>query len=136
MREGNELSVSNNYEVGVLPDIEMYGGDTAPWYVVLVNPDGTPHQYNDLSQVSSVLTFTSYKVASGQGQNAIVIPPVLIINGEISIYATGGVMATFIFSESQTKQLHGKYVYQIEIINGNDKRISQGHILIKHNIHR
>lgn len=130
------MSTNRDFEATVLPDIEMYGGDTAPWYVILVNPDGSPHKYNDLSQVSAVLTFLPYKIVSGQGQNATVVSPVLTIDGLITSYSTGGVMATFVFSENQTKSLHGKYVYQIEMAKGEDKRVSQGHIVIKHNIHR
>lgn len=42
----------------ILPDIEMYGGDTVPWEVTLIRDDGSKYSLETASECLCTLTFT------------------------------------------------------------------------------
>lgn len=47
----------NDYPITILPDIEMYGGDTEPWKVLIAHEDGTSYLYSEVSGYSATLSF-------------------------------------------------------------------------------
>lgn len=119
-----------------LPDIEIYGGDTVPWEVTLIRDDGTSCPSSAAENFSCTLTFSPFKVTTGLGGKAISAAPLLTKKGTIKETSDGGAAAVFDFATQDTIDLRGKFLYQIEISNGDDLRIAQGHIYIRQNINR
>lgn len=119
-----------------LPDIEMYGGDTAPWEVKLVKQDGTEFIVDMTPGFSAVLTLSTLKTISGMGNNAVVASPVLTKEGVYQVASDGSMALVFDFEENDTKHLRGKFTYQIEIRNDEQLRICQGELYIRQNINR
>ena len=126
----------SKYEVQKLPDIEMYGGDTTPWELELMNETNAQLAFSMGSDCVATLTFTPVKTTTGMSANAVTVAPLVTKTGNAKETATGGTAISFSFSESDTKHLRGKFLYQIEIRNGPDLRIGQGTLYIKQNINR
>lgn len=116
-----------------LPDVEMYGGDCTPWEISLVRENGT--QFIIQQGIECTAIFTVIPVsAAGFGDTLSEQEPVLSKTGIFSETSSGGVAVQFSFAEEDTKELWGKFLYQIEIRHGNDVRIGQGDLYIKANI--
>lgn len=128
--------ICDEYQAGKLPDISIYAGDTTPWSVTLVKKNGNPYPYAALTGADAKLTFMPYSVTNGVGSNVNIMPPVLCIEGAITNDPQGTGTALFTMESSDTIDLHGKYIYQVEIKNDDDVRICQGFVTIKHNINR
>lgn len=124
------------YEIESLPDIEMYGGDTLPWEVTMIRDDGSKFSVDTASECSSTLTFTPMKATTGLGGNANIIAPILKKTGVVVPTEDGYSAILFSFAQSDTKNLRGKFLYQIEIRYRDDLRLCQGYIYIKQNINR
>lgn len=120
----------------ILPDIEMYGGDTVPWEVVLQNEDGSEFTYNKAKDLSCELTITPFKVTTGIGGHAIPISPLLIKAGSIKEGISENAIMVFEFDATDTIALRGKFIYQIEVAYGTYLRVAQGNLYIKQNINR
>ena len=124
----------NDYPITILPDIEMYGGDTEPWNVLLIHEDGRSYLYSEAVDYLPTLTITEYMYSAGLG-----IPDgtyVVQKTGTIQLYNAEDAAASFSFVENDTKNLSGRFTYQIEISHGDAKRIGQGSLFIKNNINR
>ena len=119
-----------------LPDIEIYGGDTTPWEVVLMRDSNMTFEYENGAQCSVVLTVTQSKTSTGQSAGAVLLSPLLTKNGAIQSTAAGGSVAIFSFTDTDTKPLRGKYTYQIEVRFENELRIGQGSLYVKQNMNR
>lgn len=115
-----------------LPDIEMYGGDTTPWEMTLVDSDGAEYPSATASACTYTLCFSPSKATTGLGGDAAPIAPLLKKVGTIKEGAT----VVFSFSKEDTIGLRGKYLYQIEVSKGTDLRVAQGHVYIKQNVNR
>lgn len=124
------------YFASRLPDIEIYGGETTPWEIVMMTDEGKPYTLTSTSGYACVLTITPFKVTTGIGDAAVIINPLLTKNGTINKSPTNAITALFTFSQNDTIGLRGKYIYQVEVSHGTDKVLCQGHLLIKQNIHR
>lgn len=124
----------NDYPITILPDIEMYGGDTEPWKVLIAHEDGTSYLYSEVSGYSATLTIMQYMYSVGLGVNGSTY--VLQKSGAIQLYGVEDAAVVFSFVTNDTKSLAGRYTYQIEISHGADKRIGQGNLFIKNNINR
>lgn len=124
------------FEIQTLPDIEMYGGDTLPWEVTLRRNDGSFYSVDTASECTSTLTLTPLKATTGLGNNSNTIEPIFTKVGTVLPKLNGSSVVMFYFSKNDTKDLRGKFVYQIEVKYKNDLRICQGHIYIKQNINR
>jgi len=123
----------NSLVVNTLPDIEMYGGDTTPWDAPLIKPSGADYKLSDLSGIDVTLYIAPFhSVISADG----VVPSGAVITKTATLASKGAhfAVAQFEFSQSDTISLRGKYVYQIEVTNGQDTRISQGYLYIKPNL--
>lgn len=129
----NRECIINAY---TLPDIEIYGGDTAPWEVKLVKPDGTEFEVDTTPGFSAILTLTSLKTTSGIGNNAVASSPILTKEGTYQTASDGSNALIFDFAEEDTKNLRGKFTYQIEIRNDEHLRICQGELYVRQNINR
>lgn len=124
------------FSVQKLPDIEMYGGDTTPWEIELMRDNNTIFKYEDGVSCTVVLTLTPLKASTGLGSNATVLAPILTKYGVVKSTATNGTSVIFVFAAKDTKDLRGKYTYQLEVKYENDCRIGQGTLYIKQNINR
>lgn len=116
------------YPAGVLPDIEMYGGDTTMWKIPLRRPSGGSYATDSLEGYYCALTITPFSMA----QN-VTMEPVIIKNSEIEDDGMGGAMVVFEFEISDTINMSGKYVYQIELYSEEQSRVAQGYLYIKKN---
>jgi len=119
-----------------LPDLEIYGGDTTPWEIPLLNEDRSPYDTEDASLYSFTLTLTPLGVTSGLGDSSVAVSPSLTKQGEVRISTDGGALVFFDFARNDTKDLRGKYIYQIEAVSNEAARVCQGHIYIKANNNR
>lgn len=128
--------MSNCFEVCSLPDVEIYGGDTTPWEILLTKKDGSPLSIEQGVDCTATFTLTPLKATTGLGNNAAVVAPMLTKEGEMTATDGGGTSCTFSFAEADTKGLRGKFIYQIEVRNGTDLRIGQGTLYVKQNINR
>jgi len=124
------------FEISNLPDIEMYGGDTLPWEVVLVRDDGSKFSADTASECTATLTLMPLKATTGIGANANAIAHIFQKIGEVRPTLDGSSIVLFMFNENDTKGLRGKFLYQIEIKHDDDLRICQGYLYIKQNINR
>lgn len=122
---------NNNFKIYILPDIEMYGGDTTPWIVTPTRDDGRIYSEDYMVECTAILTLTPFKASTGQSNNSVPMNPVLIKEGELNVDSF-----IFSFDEDDTIFLRGKFVYQIEIRHNEDLRLSQGCLYIKQNINR
>lgn len=130
------MALYENHTSERLPDITIYGGDTAPWNVNVVQQNGNPYPYSSLSDAEAVLTFTPYAISMGLNNNAEIIEPVLSALGTIEEDEESGARIVFILAYSDTINLRGKYIYQVEISKDGDRRVLQGFATIKQNINR
>ena len=119
-----------------LPDIEMYGGDTTPWEIVLMRDSNTIFEYETGQGCSVILTVTPSKTSTGQSAGAVLADPILIKHGAIQSTADAGTLAVFSFVDTDTKNLRGKYTYQIEVHYENELRLGQGSLYVKQNMNR
>lgn len=123
-----------DFPITILPDIEMYGGDTEPWDVQMVHEDGRNYTMAEVNGYGAVLTIMPFMFSAGLGITA--ASNILKKNGTIETYGTNDAMAVFKFTASDTSGLSGKYTYQIEFTYGSDKRIGQGNLYIRNNVNR
>lgn len=130
------MFLCDKYDAARLPDIEVYGGDTTPWSIQLIKPDGGDFPYDSLTGCTAVLTFTPFAIGAGYNAMTSTITPVLQLEGTITGSPDGTATVLFNFSTADTFGLRGKYLYQVEISNGEDTRIGQGCVIIKQNINR
>lgn len=119
-----------------LPDIEIYGGDTTPWEVVLMRDSNTNFDYSDSTQCSVILTVAQSKTSTGQSAGAVLMAPILTKQGALQAITGGGTAVVFSFADADTKSLRGKYTYQIEVRFDNELRIGQGSLYVKQNMNR
>lgn len=120
----------------ILPDIEMYGGDTVPWEVTLIHEDGGKYTIDGAKDFLCTLTITPFKVTTGLGGRASPVTPVLTKSGSLKQTLDESATVIFPFDIADTIGLRGKFLYQIEITYGTDLRAAQGHLYIKQNINR
>jgi len=136
MWEVNNMVSDVHFNIHTLPDIEMYGGDTLPWEVTLIRDDGSKFSVDTASECICKLSFTPLKATSGLGNNSVAVPPIFEKIGEAKPTLDGSSVVVFAFSESDTKGLRGKFLYQIEVRHDDDLRLCQGSVYIKQNINR
>lgn len=120
--------------ITILPDIEMYGGDTEPWNVQMIHDDGRCYLMTEVTGYSAVLTIMPFIYSAGLGVSGASVT--LTKNATIERYGTNEAMVVFSFAAADTLNLSGKYTYQIEFTYSGNKRIGQGNLYIRNNINR
>lgn len=114
----------------VLPDIEMYGGDTQPWEISIIHENGVLYTVTEATGYSSEMTITPFSVSAYNAS----VSPVLTKSGRISVGSDDNAIFMFEFDKSDTIHLRGKYIYQIAFSNEDTKlRVGQGKLIIKPN---
>ena len=116
----------------VLPNIEMYGGDTTPWQYDLYHNDGRRYTRSEATGYTAKLYIIPYAYKAGFAMTG---SPVLTKTATIS-EKDGGAAATFEFGPSETLTMAGKYIYQVEFTGGSERRVGQGDLYIHPNIHQ
>lgn len=119
-----------------LPSIEMYGGDTTPWVVTLVNENGTDFHLPENVEYTCTLTLLPYASSTGNSAYATAARTVLKKKAVIAEASDGSCAARINFTSSDTRMLRGKYTYQIEIEYAGNSRIGQGFLTILGNTDR
>lgn len=125
----------NCTDVIILPNITMYGGDTTPWEITLVRENGANFSIAEGAECSATLTVVPFESAS-MVSNAAGVTPALTKRGISAATSAGGTAVTFNFAENDTKELQGKFLYQVEVRYASDLRIGQGNLFIKQNINQ
>ena len=123
-------------KVHTLPDIEMYGGDTNAWEITIMQDSGTTMTPAMISECEIVLSLIPFKVSFGVTSGSVASTPILTKTGTLVISPVDDPVFRFEFSENDTKQLRGKFIYQIEVRHEDDIRLCQGNMYIKQNINR
>lgn len=117
-----------------LPDVEIYAGDTTPWQITLVRENGALFVIEQGATCTATFTMVRVRAAGLPGDTEDEI--LLSKTGTFQAAPNGGTIAIFDFEEADTKELYGKFLYQIEIRHIDDLRIGQGDLYIKHNINQ
>lgn len=126
-----------DYRIHILPDVEMYGGNTDTWELVLINENGDQYTYDELKdgRCTFLLTIKEYGYQHRP-------------NGGVyySLQKTGvlgtdddmvGAVCRFTFAPGDTLTWMGKFTYQVELIQGNVIRhAAQGNLIIRKNINQ
>lgn len=110
-----------------LPDIFMYGGDTTPWLVTPRDDCGNLFDFDTLHGCQASLDIASTKNAViGQDIRAssILCKPG-VVNGHHFLFE---------FTEEETLNFAGSYIYQIGIHNKEEARYCQGILTVRANI--
>lgn len=118
----------------ILPDIEMYGGNTDIWEVQLMKANGKPYTYDELDTLSYELKLvvTDYGYQYRPGGSAYTV---FAIDGELGVDDDmSSAVARFQFEQSDTLSLHGKYLYQISMETNDTYVTAQGTLMIRGNI--
>ena len=115
------------YPAGVLPDMELYGGDTTAWKILLCHLNGKPYETSEITGYSCVLTITPFVMGKASD-----VEPVLTKTATV-IQNAERATALFEFQVSDTINLSGKYVYQIELNDGTHARVGQGYLFFRRN---
>lgn len=118
-----------------LPPIEMYGGDTVPWEIELVRENGSYFSYDTAIECTFKMVFLPYSVDGQNGISYSDIDPVLQKYGTV-VDNNGIALVEFRFATEDTRELWGKYLYQIEVIHEDDHRSMQGVVNIHQNLDR
>lgn len=126
-----------DYRIRILPDVEMYGGNTDTWELVLTKEDGSQYTYEELkdSNCSFILTIKDYGYQhrpNGGTYLSLQKTGVLGIDDDMT-----GAVCRFSFTPSDTLAWMGKFTYQIELIQGDLVRFAaQGNLIIRKNINQ
>lgn len=124
------------YRPTPLYDISMYGGDTTPWEFTLVRKNGSNFPIDEGAECIATLTVVPFDAVGGLTGYINDEEIVLQKTAVFSETATGGTAAVFTFTESETKTLHGKFIYQVEVSHGSEKRVGQGNLTILYNVNQ
>ena len=118
--------------IQVLPEIQMYGGDTTSWRFYMQHASQAYYSLGEATGYSANVYIIPYYMQTGVSING---TPVLTKAATMKEY-DGIATAEFEFATADTIALGGKYIYQIEFIYGTEKRVGQGSLYIHPNINR
>lgn len=111
-------------KVSKLPSIEMYGGDTTPWEIVLLNENHHPYTLDSVDGYSCTLTMVPFAASYGTSEYAAAAKPVLSKVGTMILSTlTKAVTVSFEFDIADTLLLRGKYTYQIEVFHNQERLV-------------
>lgn len=119
-----------DFKRNILPDIEMYGGDTDRWEIPLYFNENRRMLYSEMSNYTFTLTIKDYGYTHRpNGSNYFT----LIKQGSISMDDDGSsAVLTFQLAKNDTIIRDGKFTYQItaETTDGQFRNSAQGELLI------
>lgn len=118
--------------IQVLPEIQMYGGDTTSWRFYMQHASQAYYNIDEADGYSANVYIMPYYMQTGVSVSG---TPTLTKAATIREY-DGIATAEFEFAVADTISLGGKYIYQIEFTCGTEKRIGQGSLYIHPNINR
>lgn len=123
------------HKIYSLPDIDMYGGDTTPWDIVMVYEDGTNFVMNAGTDCRCTLTLSPFGiktlVPNPSNSTSIIWSHQGTINNNTT---TSGFTVRFDFNPEDTINLRGKFLYQVDMCFGDEVRIGQGVLNIRQNL--
>lgn len=121
--------------VMILPDVEMYGGNTDTWEVALINSYGRPYKYSEIQDINytAKLVVAKYGISGLTGSYG---ETEFTIDGELRAGDDGvSAVMVFHFEHNYTAELSGKYVYQVTIYKNTTTYASaQGTLMIRHRL--
>lgn len=119
-----------------LYDITMYGGENTPWNFSLVRKNGSDFLIEQGVRCTATLTIAPFDAVPNPVGYINYKDIVLQKTATFESSATGGTVAVFEFAEADTKELCGKFIYQVEVNHHGDTRIGQGNLTILYNINQ
>lgn len=119
----------------VLPDIEMIGGDTTPWFIRITDEDGTAYSGSTITGDTAKLDIVPFKLTTAMGYDAPSVAPLLTLTTTVATDTTGPYIQ-FEPAYADTKDMRGKFLYQITVSGESYYRFAQGNLLIKQNANR
>lgn len=124
------------YPAKVLPDIEMYAGDTTPWLIFLLDEHRHKVPYEDVMCTICRLSLTPVKLTTSLGYQAPPSQPELEIISLVEQYDDGSAVVPIFFDMEDTIRMRGRYIYELDCFAGEEKRLCQGVLIIKQDINR
>lgn len=126
-----------DYRINILPDVEMYGGNTDTWELVLIKENGDQYTFEELKDTDCqfLLTIKDYGYQhrpNGGTYRSLQKYGVLGIDDDLV-----GAVSRFLFTPQDTLAWMGKFTYQVELIQGDIIRhAAQGNLIIRKNINQ
>lgn len=126
-----------DYRINILPDVEMYGGNTDIWELVLIKETGEQYTYEELKDSDGIFLLTIKDYTYQHRPNGGVYHT-LQKNGVLGVDDDlVGAVCRFSFAPEDTLSWMGKFTYQVELIHGADiRRAAQGNLIIRKNINQ
>ena len=126
-----------DYRINILPDVEMYGGNTDTWELILIKENGDQYTYEELKDSSSRFLLTikdfGYQYRPNGGVYHSLQKTGVLGTDDDQI----GALCRFTFAPNDTLTWYGKFTYQVELIHGDIIRhAAQGNLIIKKNINQ
>ena len=118
-----------DYRREILPDIEMYGGNTDQWEIQLFRSSGEKMSYTDALHCTFTLVIKDYGYThrtNGTSYFTLIKPGFVTYDGD------GNAILNFIFTVDETFERYGKYTYQViaENTNYEIRNVAQGNLFI------
>lgn len=121
-----------DYTRYILPDIEMYAGNTDTWDVQLFTPNMRQFDFSELEGYTYRLIIKDYGYTHRSNGPTYFT---LVKTGTLIRDDNGvGAVAHFEFTKADTNDRYGKYTYQIEIEGRGEYASAQGNLFIFKNI--
>lgn len=121
----------SNLQNYVLPDIEMYAGDTDIWEFQINDEHMRPLSYDDVKYFEFKLVIKDFGYAHRPSGMYFTITK----TGECAEEeGTGFGLARFTFSKNDTLDRYGKYLYRMEVTGNGLITSAQGNLYITRNI--
>lgn len=119
-----------------LPDVQIYGGDTEPWQLILCHDNGAPYKEAELTNCLislDVLALTNRVYSDSRDTDRIALSK----SGRLMAMADGSMTAIFDLIEDDTINMRGSYIYQVTMtISGVSHRVCQGRLTVIPNVKR
>lgn len=118
-----------DYRRTILPDIEMYGGNTDQWEIPLYRSGGQRLSYDDALHCTFTLVIKDYGYTHRtNGMNYFT----LVKSGYVTHDTQNNAILNFDFTTSETFQRYGKYIYQViaEDTTYDVRNVAQGNLFI------
>lgn len=122
--------------IEILPDIEMYGGNSDTWVVQLFDPSHKRYTYDELESKNCSFTLIIKDSGFARKDNGAAVFS-LTKSGTLEL-DTDGVSASAVFGleSSDTLAVNGKFTYQIEMVCNGVNQAAQGTLIIRRNINQ
>lgn len=122
-----------DYRENVLPDIEMYGGNTDTWQIPLYRDNNARMRWENARDATYTLVIKDYGYTHKPNGATYFT---LTKTGRLEQEPDGNAVVIFQFDKNDTLSMYGKYTYQIIAEDENYSHAEQGTLFITKNINQ